>query len=400
MVFSARELLSQLYQTAIDAVDGRHCVQQWCRQSGYRPTHVIAIGKAAPAMLQGALDSYQTVQTALLISNAVNLPREFNHDKRLHIVQSAHPVPDASSLAAGDALLTFIASTPEDARLLFLISGGTSSMVEVLHDGYDLSKLQTINQRLLASGKNIHAINAWRKHFSRIKGGGLLSFLGERECRQLLISDVQGDDVSVIGSGLLVNNRHSADDDAFLNSILHTTHVNTCNRQIESSVVACLHDALNAAYEQALLCDVDAVLHQAFIDGEAEQQGRRLSAWLKSAVSGVHIFGGETTVSLPDKPGMGGRNQTLALAMCENIADTDICVLCAGTDGIDGNTQCAGALVTGDTAAQARQMGFDINEQLRAANAGMVLMATGDVFKPGPTQTNVMDIIIAYKRSG
>jgi len=145
--------------------------------------------------------------------------------------------------------------------------------------------------------------------------------------------------------------------------------------------------------------DVDAYLHDEFVDGDAIKQGKSISQWLADAPAGVHIWGGETTVCLPDRPGLGGRSQTLALAMSEKLEGRDICVMCAGTDGIDGNTPCAGAVVTGDTAGSARRMGFDVDEELKKANAGTVLMATGDLFKPGATSTNVMDLIIAYKKN-
>ncbi len=376
MEYTARELLSQLYHAAIDAVDGRFCVQQWLQQNAFQPQYVIAIGKAASAMLQGAMETGAQVKGALLISNAARLPRKLLKDKRIRFVQSAHPVPDESSLQAGEALLRFVRSTPDDARLLFLISGGSSSMVDVLREGVTLEQLQTLNRQLLASGKSIGQMNAARRELSRIKGGGLLDFLGERHAVQLLISDVKGDDPRVIGSGLLSSEQGS----------------------VETHIIATLDDALRAAQLQAQQYDLPVTLHPDFIEGEAAEQGRRLAATLLAAAPGVHLFGGETTVTLPDKPGIGGRNQTLALAMASPLAGQDICVMCAGTDGIDGCTPCAGAVTTGDTAARAQQMGFDIEQELSAANAGTVLMATGDLFKPGPTNTNVMDVVLAYKR--
>ena len=404
MELTARELLIQLYQTAIDAVDGRFVVQRWSREHpAYQPTHIIAIGKAASAMLQGALDSYAHIQSALLITDARALPRVFKKDKRLGIHVSSHPIPDESSLEAGDALLRFVSNTDEDARILFLISGGSSSLVEVLHPQFELTDLRSLNQYLLASGKPIHAMNAWRKRLSQIKGGGLQSFLGERQCVQLLISDVRGDDASVIGSGLLVQNRHAVDEDAVLSELCGVEPADTIATaglaEVETHVIATLDMALRSAAQEVSAHELVCVHHPHFIEGEARSQAENISTLLQQGEPGVYLFGGETTVTLPETPGMGGRNQTLALALSATLEGSDICVLCAGTDGVDGNTPCAGAVITGNTATQARQMGFDIQQELDRANAGTVLMATGDLFKPGASNTNVMDVIIAYKRS-
>ena len=159
--------------------------------------------------------------------------------------------------------------------------------------------------------------------------------------------------------------------------------------------------ARRAVAEEAGHQGLDHYLHDEFISGDAIQRGRALGEYLRSAPAGVHVWGGETTVELPDNPGLGGRSQSLALALAAAIEGVeDLSVLAAGTDGIDGNTPCAGAVVSGSTAGLARQMGFDLDRELEMANAGTVLMATGELFKPGPTNTNVMDLVIAYKRSG
>ena len=175
---TARELLVHLYETAIDAVDGRRLVQQWCRENPSATfTHCIAIGKAASAMLQGAFDSRHTSNSAWLITTREKVTRALKRNKKVAIVESAHPVPERSSLDAGDALLGYLRAAPQHSSLLVLVSGGASSMVEVPVDGLSLSQLQQINRYLLASGKDIHLMNAWRKRLSKIKGGGLLRYV-------------------------------------------------------------------------------------------------------------------------------------------------------------------------------------------------------------------------------
>ena len=399
---TARELLVHLYETAVDAVDGRRLVHQWCHDNPAASfTHCIAIGKAAAAMLQGALDSQHAISSALLITTKKYVTRELERNSKVKLVESAHPVPDQSSLDAGDALLKFLRDVPEQSSLLVLISGGASSMVEVPVDGISLAQLQQINEYLLASGKDIDAMNAWRKMFSKIKGGGLLHYVQHLQCTQLIISDVQGNDPAVVGSGLLVQSSETEhDSDDWLQSLMpeespqaqRYTPIKTC-------VIGTNNIAVRAAFEEAGHQGLDHYLHEEFIRGNAMQQGSMLGAYLRSAPAGVHVWGGETTVELPENPGLGGRNQSLALSLAASIDGLDdLVVLAAGTDGIDGNTPCAGAVVTGASMQTARQMGFDIDAELARANAGMVLMATGDLFKPGATNTNVMDIIIAYKR--
>ncbi|MDH5712247.1 MAG: glycerate kinase, partial [Gammaproteobacteria bacterium] len=236
----------------------------------------------------------------------------------------------------------------------------------------------------------------------QIKGGGLLAHVQAENCTQLLISDVQGDDVSVIGSGLfVVNNEHGVDDDAFLHELCSrcqcVTHRDVV--EIETHLVATQRQAMQAVCDEVEHMGVECHLHEEFISGEADEQGVRIAEWLLTAPSGVHVWGGETTVTLPDKPGIGGRNQQFALAAAQVLDGYhDISLLAAGTDGIDGNTTCAGAVVYGSTLQAAQKLGMDVKLALQNADAGKVLMATEYWLQTGPTNTNVMDLVIAYKR--
>jgi glycerate 2-kinase len=399
---TARELLVHLYETAIDAVDGRRLVQQWCRENPSATfTHCIAIGKAASAMLQGALDSRHAINSALLITTREKVTRELKRNNRVNIVESAHPVPGQSSLDAGDALLKYLRAVPPQSPLLVLVSGGASSLVEVPVDGLSLSQLQQINRYLLASGKDIHLMNAWRKRFSKIKGGGLLHYVQHLQCTQLIISDVEDNDPAIIGSGLLVQSEDESHDvDDWLQSQLPDGIQRTATgRPVTTHIIGTNEMALRAVVDEARHHGLDHYLHEQFISGDAIEQGRAIGEYLCHAPAGVHVWGGETTVELPENPGLGGRNQSMALSLAAAIeGEDDVSVLVAGTDGIDGNTPCAGAVVSGNSMRQVRQMGFDAAAELNRANAGTVLMAINELFKPGPTNTNVMDIIIAYKR--
>lgn len=353
-------------------------------------------------MLQGALDSRPGINSALLITPVGMVTKDIKRNHKVRVVESSHPVPDQSSLDAGSALIDYLSHLAEGTSLLVLVSGGTSSLAEVPVEGISLAQLQNINRYLLASGKDIHAMNAWRKQFSQIKGGNLLQHVQHLQCTQLLISDVYGNNPAVIGSGLLVSSDdQQPDKDAWLQSQLPkaTKKTKPC-KPVATHVIGDLEKAMHAVADETVHQGLDHYLHDEFIAGDAVNQGAVLGRYLLDAPAGVHIWGGETTVELPEKPGLGGRNQSMALSLAVVIdGSNDLSVLMAGTDGIDGNTQCAGAVVSGASMQQARQMGFDVVAELGKANAGMVLMAIGDLFKPGATNTNVMDIVIAYKRN-
>jgi len=407
MELTSRELLTHLFHTAIDAVDGRRLVAQWYRSREQKFSHFIAIGKAAPAMLQGALDCQKNFQQALLICPQRTAPRAMQKESRIAIHEASHPVPDDSSLQAGAALLRFVQTLPPVAKLLVLISGGSSSLVEVLPEAISLQDLQVINRYLLASGKSIHALNAWRRRFSRIKGGGLLDALAVATCTQLLISDVHPDDAAVIGSGLLVASDSATDHDEFLQHYAdRVAETKSCgNKTVHTHIIGNQAMALQAVVDEVQHMELDCYLHEEFIDGDAVEQGGRIGRWLlDDAPVGIHLWGAETTVVLPERPGIGGRNQAFALALASTLLDAglpsdDIGVLAAGSDGIDGNSQCAGAVVFASTARQIVESGYDIKAQLAAANAGGLLMLTRDLLKTGATGTNVMDLVIAWKQA-
>ena len=410
---TARELLVMLYEVALDSVDGRLLVNHWCRdnkqeisrQVSY--THCIAIGKAAASMLQGALDVLPDFKKTLLICPPSKITRQLKKNKNIICLASSHPVPDETSIDAGGALIRFLDDIGKNDNVLFLISGGTSSLVEVLADGVDLSTLQKVNKYLLASAKDIHQINAWRQQFSKIKGGGLLNWIEASSITQLLLSDVKEDKIEFIGSGLLVNTITQPDVDEYLSELLDDKSkkdvvaakntVMKLEQQVRTNVIGNIDIAKQAVSEAAKAEGLASFVHKEFLEGDACNLAEKLYVQLKDAKPGVHIWGGESTVLLPEKPGIGGRNQTLALAFAQYIADTpDLHLLCAGTDGVDGNSNCAGAIVSSYTAKKAKSMGFDIDEELSKANAGVLLMATDDLIR-AESNTNVMDIVIAYK---
>lgn len=400
---TARELLVMLYETALDEVDGRYLVNQWFHKTAEHDkkafTHCVAIGKAAAAMLQGAIDCVPTLKKSLLVCPPSKITRQLKRNKKINCVASAHPVPDKRSIEAGETLLNFLTSLNDSDEVLFLISGGASSLVEVPVDDINLEQLQEINQYLLSSGKDIYQINAWRQQFSKIKGGALLQAINASSVTQLLLSDVKDDRAEFIGSGLLISSSILPDTDEFLSAFIANSErkIEKSLISVETHIIGNINIAKQAVHNAAKAEGLASFIYEEFLEGDANDVADKLYTALSEAEPGVHIWGGETTVCLPDKPGVGGRNLTLALAFASHLADhPGIHLLAAGTDGVDGNSSCAGAIVSMYTALKAEKMGFDMQQELDKANAGIVLMATNDLVHGAHSNTNVMDIVIAY----
>ena len=201
-----RDDILKIFHSALAAVNGLACVERFLAVRRLKgEVYALAVGKAAEAMLLGARSALNgQLRSALLITKPGHVTSGVKAFPEIRGIEAAHPVPDENSLRAGQAVLDFIAAAPSDAQLLFLISGGTSSLVEVLPEGVSLDDLRRTNQWLLDSGLDIHGMNALRKQLSRIKGGRLAAYVQGRSVLQVLISDVSGDNPADIGSGLLV----------------------------------------------------------------------------------------------------------------------------------------------------------------------------------------------------
>ncbi len=406
----ARRQLLAIYRKALLAVDGEQAVSRYLHSHPHDgAVHVVAIGKAAAAMARGAVAGLRdTLQRGLLIT-------KYGHgegfaDPRFTVLESGHPIPDAASLRAGAALLQFIGETPPDGQLLFLISGGTSALVEQLPEGVGEAELARLNDWLLASGQPIAAINRIRKAASTIKAGRLAAHLGDRPCRVLMISDVPGDEPATIGSGLLLPHSRAQlatpapDYPDWLNRLLGQAPPladSAAFANIDIAVIASNTTAREAVAEAARAERLPVFLDAEPFEGEAEELGRGFARQLCQGGAGLYIHGGESTVRLPAEPGRGGRNQHLALAAAEELHGQHDCLLLAvGTDGSDGPTDDAGALVDGGTIERGREEGEDDNQALRCADSGTFLAASGDLVTTGPTGTNVMDLVLAWKRGG
>ena len=403
-----RSRLAEIFQAAVASVEGDAAVAAWLKANPLSgEVCLIAIGKAAQSMANGAYRMLgDRIARGLVISKLGHLDAGVCRQRGWQAIEAAHPVPDASSLRAGERLLSFLAEADER-PLLFLLSGGASSLVETPVAGVDLDFISRSNRWLLASGLDIVQMNLVRKGLSRIKGGGLLGYLGQREVHALAISDVPGDHPSAIGSGLLVPEPDLVMQLAAMDLpdwLRERLEAGLAQRQSPPQqaprlhIVANLQMAREAAERRARELGFQVNRHDSFIEGDAAETGRRLAGELLQGPGGISIWGGETTVELPAEPGRGGRNQHLALAAATRLAGSGNCyLLSAGTDGTDGPTEDAGALVDAETLLRGTQEGMEAERCLTAADAGAFLEASGDLITTGPTGTNVMDLIIGLK---
>ncbi|HEV2111456.1 MAG TPA: DUF4147 domain-containing protein [Gammaproteobacteria bacterium] len=397
-----RNLLLDLFRQGLAVVNGRSAVHAWLQaHPPQRAFHLVALGKAADAMTAGALDAAAPLLRAgLVVTRYGFLDTPAHRDPRILSLEAGHPLPDAQSLAAGNALLLFLKDAPSDAEFLFLISGGTSSTVEVPVEGVDLETLRQLNTWLLGSGLPIGQVNGLRAALSRIKGGRLVQHLAGRRAMLLLISDVPGDVMGDIGSGLLLPSAVPALPKlpARFATLPIQRDAVPASSQVDAHIIASNRMAREAIAAAARAAGYATQVHDGLPAEDAAACGEAMARTLLSAPRGVHIWGGETTVKLPENPGQGGRNQQLALAAARLLAgNEDVLLLAAGSDGSDGVTDDAGALVDGGSVGRGEEGGYDAGDCLRRADAGEFLEASGDLIYTGPTGTNVMDLIIGYK---
>jgi glycerate 2-kinase len=376
-----RELLIGLFRAGLARVDGRRCVREALRGLEAGPVWAVAIGKAAAAMALGARDALGgSLERLLVVSPPNHGAGALAARSGAEVLESAHPVPDERSLRAGARLLDWLDALPAHVQPLFLISGGASSLVEVPVPGVTLEQLARLSRLGLAAGRDIVTLNAERARCSQIKGGRLAARLGGRSGRALLISDVPGDDPAVIGSGLLAA---APDGDG-----------------IRREVIASVDMAMDGAAEAARARGLTVRRAAGRFCGDAARLATQFTHELALGEAQVRIWGGESTVQLPSAPGRGGRNQHLALAAARLIAGyPELALLAAGTDGIDGPTDDAGAVVDGETCGRIAVLGLDADDSLRRADSGTALAAAGALLRTGPTGTNVADLVIGVKRA-
>ncbi len=347
------------------------------RDPGPEPIHVLAVGKAACAMAQGA---HEVLGTRIVAARVTTKDEPELTLPGFVCGAAAHPLPDDRSVTAARDALDFAAGLGAGERLLVLISGGASALWCAPAEGLTLAAKRELTQELLRSGADIAELNAARIAHSRIKGGGLARALGGACLTTLAVSDVAGDDPQVIGSGPTVGETGPVGD---------------------YRVVASLARALAAVDAAAIESGLRARELGAMMYGDVETVCADLVAALAAArEDGIELLVacGEPTVRVRGA-GRGGRAQQLALLFARAIdGRSDTTALFAGTDGSDGPTDAAGAFCDSSSGARARALGLDLFDHIDRNDAYPLLARLDDLYTTGPTHTNVNDLALIRVR--
>jgi glycerate 2-kinase len=435
---SEKKLRSQalkIFRAALDASDPAGAVLRHLRVSGdslvagprkyalssFHRVFVIGAGKAGAVMAQ----AIERLLGRGIDAGLINV--KYGHVaklRRIELNECGHPVPDAAGVRGAERIAAIADGAGERDLVICLISGGASALMPSPAPPVTLEEKQAVTKLLLASGANIHEINAVRKHISQLKGGQLARRASPATVLSLLLSDVIGDDLDVIGSGptapdastfstaravlekygLLEKTPQAVRERiecGLRGEILDTPkRSDRIFRRVQNLIVGSNALAVEAAAAKARELGLRPLVLSTRIEGETRDVARMHAAIAKEAAASGRpakpplclISGGETTVTLRGG-GLGGRNQEFVLAAAIDLAgSSEIVVLSGGTDGTDGPTDAAGALAGGRTVSRAQALGMDPADFLARNDSYHFFEPLGDLLKTGPTNTNVMDV--------
>ncbi len=391
--------------------------------SRFRRAAVVGFGKAAAGMAQALEEMLGDLVSEGLVITA---PGQTHVLKRIGVREASHPVPDERTLLASQELLELTRTLSPQDLLIVLVSGGGSALFELPPPPLSLADIQHVTELLWKSGATIVEMNVVRKHLSAVKGGGLLRHTTAGVVLSLVLSDVPGDDLSSVASGPT-----AADPSTFaqaraileryhLWSLLPErvrAHILRGERGEEEETVKpgdhlltkVTHVLVGSGTQAAEMAKIlgekagfQAQILTTTLRGEAREVGRFLAALAEEEVRhgrplsppALFVLAGETTVTVRGE-GKGGRNQELALAFAVEAEGREgTALLALATDGKDGPTDAAGALVDGETASRIRCLGLDPGRALAENDAYPTLLASGDLLRLGPTGTNVADLVL------
>jgi hydroxypyruvate reductase len=424
-----------IFRAGLNAVDSKNAVVKFLSRKDclltvdnssydlldYENVYVIGAGKASAAMAQAV----EEILGERIKAGVINV--KYGHALPLDIItlnEAGHPVPDEAGLKGTQEIVQLLEKSGENDLVLCLISGGGSALLPYPAEGITLDEKRQLTQILLDIGATIHEMNVLRKHVSRVKGGRLARFAYPATLVTLILSDVVGDDLDSIASGPTVPDRSTYADclrilqkysvqDKVPGAVLdyikrgskgivaETPKVNDpAFVKTQSVIVASNSLALQAAKHKADELGYNSLILSSSIEGEAKDVALDHVAITKEilrtdqpvARPACVISGGETTVTIRGK-GKGGRNQEFVLATAIAIDGLEkVVVLSGGTDGTDGPTDAAGAIADGTTISRAKNQGLNAQEYLRNNDSYSFFDPMGDLFKTGPTFTNVMDL--------
>ena len=408
-----RKLLRAMFDAAVAAALPSLCLPPHLPPPPKGRTVVVGAGKAAASMAAAVEAHWPGPIEGLVVTR-------YGHAvpcRKIEVVEAAHPVPDAAGLAAARRILALVGGLTADDLVLCLISGGGSALLSLPAPGIALADKQSISRALLKSGAQIGEMNTLRKHLSAIKGGRLAAAASPAEVVALVISDVPGDDLSVIASGPTVPDATSAADalgvlEKYGIDIPPAVRAHLDNpaaetpkpgdarfARVTNRLIAAPQRSLEAAADVARAAGYHPLILSDAIEGEARDVAlvhaaiaRQIAARGQPAPAPCALIsGGETTVTVRGK-GRGGRNAEFLLALALALHGAPrISALAADTDGIDGSEDNAGAFVLPDTLERARRAGLNGAEFLASNDAYSFFEELGDLLVTGPTHTNVND---------
>ena len=421
-----REFLMHLYQAAVRRALPLHNTAAFLPTPPQGRTIVIGAGKAAGSMAQAVEACWpaDAPLSGVVVTRYHHTPqRPAGLPQRIEVLEASHPVPDAAGLAASQRILAMVEGLTADDLVLCLISGGGSALLTLPTPGLTLEEKQRINKALLNSGANITEMNCVRKHLSAIKGGRLAAACAPARVVTLTISDVPGDDPSVIASGPTVPDASTcADALAILKryriDVPDTLLARLAQGLLETPkpgdprfaghavhMIATPQQSLEAAAEAARAAGLTAHVLSDEIEGESREVGKVHAALARAvAVRGqpfarpcVILSGGETTVTVRPQAegqarGRGGRAGEFCMGLAAALqGQPGVWALAADTDGIDGMEENAGAWVEPGTLARAQALGLKVERFLDRNDAYGFFQPLGDLVVTGPTHTNVND---------
>jgi glycerate-2-kinase len=377
---------------------------------------VMAVGKAAPGLAAGWLESAPGWAHEVFVLAPHGVPVPFAVETGATVLRGAHPAPDDDGEASTRTLLGVARSLAPDDQLVVLLSGGGSALLAAPEEGLTLADIRTTTEALLRAGAPIGQINTVRRQLLAAAGGGLGRAAAPAPVWTLILSDVVAGSLADIASGPTVISTSSPSDALavldrfdlhasipravidFIEAAAQTTDEGDAGTvPTRARVLADNRTAVGAAAAElrSRAYQVEVVAEP--LVGEAAERGREIAVAARakeSTTPAAVVMGGETTVTVRGS-GRGGRNQELALAVAIGIEDGKaVVMLAAGTDGIDGSTANAGAIVDPSTVSRVRRLGLDPKEVMQDNDSGRALEAVGDAFRTGPTGTNVCDVTL------
>jgi glycerate 2-kinase len=412
MSLDPQSLLRELFATAIDAAHPRQVLADHLPADRSGRVIVIGAGKAAAAMAEVIEREWQGEVSGLVVTR-------YDHGadcRRIEVVEAAHPVPDDAGERVARRVLAMVSNLEESDRVIFLLSGGGSSLLALPAEGIDLADKQAINKALLRSGASIGEMNCVRKHLSAIKGGRLAKACWPASVYTYAISDVPGDEASVIASGptvadpstsaeaLAILARYQIEIPANVRAWLQDPRSETvkpgdpCLSRSHFQLIAMPQQSLDAAAARAEAAGVPALI-LGDLEGEAREVAKVHAGIARQVLLHgqplkapcVILSGGETTVTVRGN-GRGGRNAEFLLSLTHCLKGLPgVYALAGDTDGIDGSEDNAGALMTPDSYRHAARLGLNASDELDDNNGYGYFAALDQLIVTGPTRTNVND---------